>query len=278
MTRLPDPGFEPRIADWLETDPDRAPREVLATVLAAHPSIPQRRAMGVPWRFQTMNRFVLLGATAALVAVVGLGGVLLAGRGPSPAHTPPPSPSPTVQPSVVAPSPSGPLGFDVPYTSDRYGYALRHPSTWEEHPGTVDNAPDTLPSVDENRADFFGDTMSGHGLMVTSAPASVQRPDLASWSDFVGQEAARRYGDYMELPTCAKPTRTLTVDGEPAVEHDFICANHSFMWVAAVHDGRQYQIIWLDDGGLGEDILRPLLDKFLQTFTFAPVASPSPSA
>ena len=39
-----DPAFDPRIADWLEADPDRAPREVLDTVLAALPSIPQRRA------------------------------------------------------------------------------------------------------------------------------------------------------------------------------------------------------------------------------------------
>ena len=47
-----DPDFEPRVADWLEADPDHAPAPVLSTVLAAFPSIPQRRASRVPWRFQ----------------------------------------------------------------------------------------------------------------------------------------------------------------------------------------------------------------------------------
>ena len=68
MSRYPmDPDFEPRIADWLEADPDLAPAPVLSTVLAAFPSIPQRRASRVPWRFQTMNRFALFGAAAAIV-------------------------------------------------------------------------------------------------------------------------------------------------------------------------------------------------------------------
>ena len=41
MSRYPiDPDFEPRIADWLEADPDIAPAPVLSTVLAAFPSIP----------------------------------------------------------------------------------------------------------------------------------------------------------------------------------------------------------------------------------------------
>ena len=75
MSRTPaDPDFEPRIADWLEDDPDHAPAAVLGTVLAAFPSIPQRRASRVPWRFQPMNRFALVGAAAAVVAAVGVGG------------------------------------------------------------------------------------------------------------------------------------------------------------------------------------------------------------
>jgi transglutaminase-like putative cysteine protease len=39
------PAFDPRISDWLEADPDRAPREVLDTVLAAMPSIPQQHVL-----------------------------------------------------------------------------------------------------------------------------------------------------------------------------------------------------------------------------------------
>ena len=79
-----DPDFEPRVADWLEADPDLAPPEVLATVRAAFPSIPQRRASRLPRRFQTMNRFALLGAAAAIVAVVGLADFALSSRSPGP--------------------------------------------------------------------------------------------------------------------------------------------------------------------------------------------------
>jgi hypothetical protein len=70
------PDFDPRVADWLEDDPDRAPDHVLETILAAVPSIPQRRASRVPWRFVTMNRFAQLGAAAA-IAIVLVGGAVL---------------------------------------------------------------------------------------------------------------------------------------------------------------------------------------------------------
>jgi len=57
MSRIPmSPDFDQRIADWLEADPSVAPPVVLATVVAAAPSIQQRRAWGVPRRFHTMSR------------------------------------------------------------------------------------------------------------------------------------------------------------------------------------------------------------------------------
>ena len=64
-----DPGFDPRVADWLEADPDAAPEAVLDTVLAAFPSIPQRRSARLRWRPPTMNRFAYLAAATATIAV-----------------------------------------------------------------------------------------------------------------------------------------------------------------------------------------------------------------
>jgi hypothetical protein len=101
MTR-PDPGFDPRIADWLEEDPDRAPPTILQTVLAAYPSIPQRRRWRVLGREPRMFKFVPVAMAAAAVLVVavlvginflpregGIGGP----RPTSPAATPTPRPA-----------------------------------------------------------------------------------------------------------------------------------------------------------------------------------------
>ena len=94
------PGFDQRIADWLEDDQSEAPEAVLTTVLAAFPSIPQRRATRAPWRFPSMSLSARLVAAAIAVAIVAVGGAIILGpRGGNVASTPSPTPS-------VAPSPS----------------------------------------------------------------------------------------------------------------------------------------------------------------------------
>jgi hypothetical protein len=106
MTRDHDPGFDPRVADWLETDPRQAPGPVLETVLGAVPLIPQRRH--APWRHQLMHRTALLGAAAVALIAVGLAGLAMAtgltgpnvGTVPSPTH-----------PAAVSPSKAPRLGI-----------------------------------------------------------------------------------------------------------------------------------------------------------------------
>lgn len=82
MNRFADPGFDQRVADWLEDDPDNAPPIVLGTVLAAFPSIPQRRGLFAPWRTSLMSLSFRIAAGIAILAVVGAG-VYLFGRQPS---------------------------------------------------------------------------------------------------------------------------------------------------------------------------------------------------
>lgn len=118
MSRTPaSPEFDPRIAEWLEHDPDHAPGEVLRTVLAAYPSIPQRRASRAPWRLPPMHRFALLGAAAVTVAVVGAGGLLLASRASGPAAVGTPSVSPSAAPST-SPSASPGSPAQTPFAVD----------------------------------------------------------------------------------------------------------------------------------------------------------------
>jgi dipeptidyl aminopeptidase/acylaminoacyl peptidase len=99
--QIQDPGFDPRLADWLEAAPDRAPAQVLDTVLAAIPSIPQRRQRWLPWRPTPMNRLLLAGAALATAVAVGLGAAFLLPRPASDAgRDPTPSPSVATTPSI----------------------------------------------------------------------------------------------------------------------------------------------------------------------------------
>ena len=96
MKRLPDPTFDQRLADWLEDDPSLAPNAVLDTVLAAFPSIEQRRRSRAPWRYPLMNRY-LLPVAAALVVVIGVAfAVFRPASNIGPAATPTPA-APTIE-------------------------------------------------------------------------------------------------------------------------------------------------------------------------------------
>jgi hypothetical protein len=103
--------------------------------------------------------------------------------------------------------------------------------------------------------------------MVTSAPLGAHK-DLAGWSALVAQGVRTQFGSYLKLAACDQPTRTLVLDGEPANEVEFQCPGATWLWVTAIHGGRAYQVAWLDDGGFEVDAVRPLLDRFLATFTF----------
>ena len=102
------PEFDPRIADWLEDDPDDAPDAVLTTVLAAFPSIPQRRTSRVPWRTRPMTMTARLVAAAIAFAVVAVGGaIILRPGGSNVAASPSPSPLASVH-ATGSPAPSRP--------------------------------------------------------------------------------------------------------------------------------------------------------------------------
>ena len=73
MTRYhdPDPGFDPRLADWLEGEPDRAPGQILELVVAAVPSIPQHRALRLSSRLAPPTRLAY--GAALIVVAIGTG-------------------------------------------------------------------------------------------------------------------------------------------------------------------------------------------------------------
>jgi len=95
MNRSDEPLFDARIADWLEDDPHAAPDQALDIVLAAFPSIKQRRAMRAPWRLLDMSSPLKLAFGVAAIAV------LADGEAVGPAATTTPSPEITSPPGLT---------------------------------------------------------------------------------------------------------------------------------------------------------------------------------
>ena len=107
----PDPGFDPRVADWLEGYPDQAPSQILESVLGAVSSVPQRRTLRRSWRLAPVGRVAYLGAAIAVaVGTVVAGSQILrpgpaavqptasSSSAPTLAPTATPTPSPTLRP------------------------------------------------------------------------------------------------------------------------------------------------------------------------------------
>lgn len=109
--------FDNRIADWLEDDPVHAPAQVLETVLAAMPSVPQRRA-GLAWQPAAIPRVWQLAAAIVLVLVLSFLGLQVLNPptiGPSQSPAPSGLPSATTSaPPVVAPTTSPVAALPLP--------------------------------------------------------------------------------------------------------------------------------------------------------------------
>jgi hypothetical protein len=280
MTRSDEPLFEPRIADWLEDDPYTAPDQALDIVLAALPSIKQRRAWRVPWRVPAMPNSLKL-ATAAVAVILAIGGAAwILGRGsgsgvggplatptPAPSATRLPSPSPSIAPSPTA-SPISTSDW-LPFTSSQYGYQAHYPPTWQVDVVATrqwDLATDRLaPPVDgmNGSADHF----IGEGVGGTTAVTGLAADVPAGMSE----EAwlAAYYGDAAFCPTV--PTFVpITVDGnagrlDTCYDAQAIVFVGNRVYVFAIHRTDN----------------QPLFSAFLSTVTFPvspPTGSASPSA
>jgi hypothetical protein len=283
MNRFADPGFEQRVADWLEGDPDNAPPIVLGTVLAAFPSIPQRRGLFAPWRFLPMNTFSRA-AAAVLVAALALGGaVYLLGRTtPSvggPTATPKASPS-----LATAPAPSQlPASALVSITSRQYGYTVSVPRYWGLQPANsmldgmeppwVNRETPSLPSAADTAVDFLEGFASDHagvpmGFFAVAASLTPPGATLGSWT--TGTATA----------VCGSPTSqdAITVDGEAATLSTFaVCDGAHRLWVTVLHGGYAWHINWLDEPGF-EAADAVFFEQVLATFRFGEVpATPAPS-
>jgi hypothetical protein len=265
MTRMhSSPEFDPRIADWLEEDPDHAPPAVLDTVLAAYPSIPQRRAWGVPRRLPTMNRLALIGAAIATLVAVGLGGLVLTSVftktdvGVTPSQTvASPSPSP------AANSTSTVLELNPHFTSTRNGYTFRYPEGWAATPASAAwlHGTETLwgdPALDV--------VQSADARFVAASQALAPGETPEEWYIAYCERPARNQGcaDYARKWTpvmIGGESGYVDIDGDPALSPSLKPGAPMYDAVV-VHNGRGYKFTL--DGNAD----RNLFERMLATVTF----------
>ena len=253
MTRQSDPLFDDRVADWLEGDPDRAPDQALEIVLAAFPSIRQRRrGLGFGnWRIDSMTFPTKLALTAVTTIAIALGGFYLLDRRDSP-RVGGPSPSPSPSPSPIR------------YTSDRFHYSIDVPASWTIVPATTDLPLLGFPFPDGTNVDRFEPVAGGKTwVFVTSG-------------EFLAEETAeeRRAGlDSLNTNTAncrISATRTITVAEAEARSQEMICfADDNIIEIFMARYGRMYMIDWFSDEPV-DDADRTTFDAMVSTFRFEP--------
>jgi len=265
---------------WLEEGPTVLPAPTVRAIEVATRATAQRRpAIRLPWRSDPMPfPYKVLGA-AAVLAVVLVGGALLLGPRGDQSNVGGSSPSPT-PPATLVPSPtptaSGVDPLDTAtwttYVSQRYGFSIAHPASWEERPS------DHVWALPTDGADWMNSAAEVFVDTTNSIRVSV-------WS--VAVEPGTTFEAWLEVfcttngnsPCTDIRARSVavTIDGHPGIRPSFDKDTQAFFLI----DNRIYGVaIWRNDddpsvakfsGG------RMLLDALLSTMRLLP-GGPVPAA
>lgn len=277
MNRGPDQLFDSRIADWLEADPNTAPDQALEVVMAAIPSIRQRRRglFGLGgWRTNQMTGSLKLVMGAAAALVVAIGGLYFL----APLNAPGlggPVASVAVSPSASAsasPAPIDPATW-VPYTSERFGYTLDHPADWTISPSRFDWEPGTIHSEESQWPDELSDPEGGYnggGYTIYAGRQALepgQTPE--SWAaQYITDKALDAGGVCGDISTARY--EPVDIDGETGQRIDMVCAGASFYTAAiVVHDGSAYLVAIATPSNSRDARAVELFDAVLASFRFA---------
>lgn len=244
--------FDARIADWLEGDINEAPAQALQVVLAAFPSIGQRRRLASPrWRMPFRSPVVAMAVAAVLVVGLIAGALRLftPDRG---IGGPSPSPSdPTSSASAIA---------WAPFHSTRFAYSIEYPADWTVAPATEDWPVRGFPYPDSPSVDRFGPTRTSTTWVFASSVALAP-----------GQVAAERIAELdgdNALACQLSPEHQIAVGGLTAREQDFFCFARDYgIEVIATAGGRFYQIDVISRAPIDQS-LRETFGRFLASVAF----------
>ncbi len=272
------PVFEDDLNDWLEDGPTDAPQRLVETVLAAFPSIPQRRVVSrAPWRLALFGGYAPALAWVAAVAVVAIGGTLLINRpssneggGPSVASGSP-SDSPSVLPQASAAINAVDTSTWKTFTSARHGITVRYPADWSATKATAPWPAGVDPVASDPRhpadpadltiLDTFRSAGTDVSVFVASQPLPTGVTNLRWLTDYEAAGVARDPANLDCSPTPAKMARA-TVDGLPAWISTGCGENDAFVFAG----GRVYLISESPDPFYNY----PLFEALLSTVSFEP--------
>ena len=233
--------FDDRIADWLEDDPVQAPPQVLETVVAAVPSIPQRRA-GLVWPRRPMESSFELAAALAAVVVAGVLGLLLLS-------------GPSIGPKVTPTTPAGLTNrIDVPL----HYFAISLPPGWDAALATGSGRPDTFQGPEGSITATFSLIPAGSGQ------------DAWADTEFVDR-MSRRGGNCAGFdPATYQPVRV----GSDSGRFYIVPCWPEWIAMAAVGD-RGFTFEFAIRGGTSSDVALRLFKDILAGMTFDSGATPA---
>ncbi len=230
--------FEHRLGEWLEEGPVRAPDTTLDTVLAALPSIRQRR----PWlvlggRSVVLSPRVRLALSAAAVVIIALAGVRLLGTFPGPGLSPP-------------------IELTT-HTSFRYHYSIGYPTGWSVREAARSLRADETPWADGDAVDRFEARDFVRTIIVAAANVTPGTSPKA-W-------AASTTLAICGIRATEEP---ITIDGEPGLLYTYDqCYSYFHQWAVVVHGGSAFHIVWLGTSG-DREVDRAAFEQVLATFRF----------
>ena len=267
------PTFDDQLTDWLEDGPARAPDRVLETILAAYPSIPQRRAaLRVPWRFPLMNGYARVLAGIAAVAVIAVAGLFLFNRAPAPnvggpSPTTSASTSPSAPTALPAPTPIDTTTW-APFTSSRHGETMRYPSDWIAAAATAPWLPGKpAPGPPNAILDAFtAPGANARAFVVVSQPLPKATTGAAWLATYESTNASNFPPQCWPVPA---EMEKATVSGQPAWVHGGI-AGCGFTEAIVFAGGRIYELSAYANPTLTGQFDRALFDAFLSTIQIDP--------
>jgi hypothetical protein len=266
-------SFDPRIADWLEDDPNIAPEPALKIVLAAFPSIRQRHATRLPWRFPSMSTMpkLALGATAVFAVVLGGSAIYFGGPqqhagGPPPSPIPSATSAPSSAPSAGPPSPqavaTGATDLTT-YASSRFAYTIDYPASWSLTPAVYDWPKIGLPEKGGQTTDVYRQMPSGIQVYVTSVPVTPAKDAATLLADFDSENTA----------FCNETSNrhSITLDEVAMRQEDQVCAQTiQVVEVLGASKDRFFEInlVSSPDGSPLSDVDRETFARLLASFRF----------